>query len=291
MAATVQQAERAAADHQHRLSPGAGRERQHRVQRHAERFHQTAASSLSRIRGRGAAASGGPPSPRTSRRAGRRSSRSACPGEMPPSVVRWQNRGCPAAQRRTMARGRATAAEERIEHDRSPGSVLRPLSVTRHHLVTEHRRKGRERREDGAGVSGEQRHVGAADTGQDRAEADPVIGPGRDGWGVSVQANPGHPAAGHGGEARPSRRSARWFKADAPKRWRTPRVDPATSLGGQSIGTRRTMLGPTRSRISSRLWPVMVRPWFLRPMTARDGSGACRTSSATSSASSSVPQG
>ena len=59
----------------------------------------------------------------------------------------------------------------------------------------------------------------------------------------------------------------------------------------QSIGTRRTMLGPTRSRISSRLWPVMVRPWFLRPMTARDGSGACRTNSATSTASSSVPQG
>ena len=63
-------------------------------------------------------------------------------------------------------------------------------------------------------------------------------------------------------------------------------------LGGVSpSGPGARCVGPTRSRISSRLWPVMVRPWFLRPMTARDGSGACRTSSATSSASSSVPQG
>ena len=37
----------------------------------------------------------------------------------------------------------------------------------------------------------------------------------------------------------------------------------------RNIGTWRWMCGPTRSKISSRLGPVIVSPWFLRPMIAR----------------------
>ena len=57
------------------------------------------------------------------------------------------------------------------------------------------------------------------------------------------------------------------------------------------IGTRGTMWSPTRSKISSRLWPVIVSPWFRSPTTARDGSGAARTRSATEDASCTVPHG
>ena len=46
-----------------------------------------------------------------------------------------------------------------------------------------------------------------------------------------------------------------------------------------------------RSKISSRLTPVIVRPWFLRPTTQRAGSSASRTKSATALPSSRVPQG
>ena len=59
----------------------------------------------------------------------------------------------------------------------------------------------------------------------------------------------------------------------------------------QSMGTLRTMRPSMRSKISSRLWPVMVRPWLRWPTTARLGSGASRTSSATDCASSTVPHG
>ena len=65
-------------------------------------------------------------------------------------------------------------------------------------------------------------------------------------------------------------------------------VKPAMN---QSMGTLRTMRPSMRSKISSRLWPVMVRPWLRWPTTARVGSGAWRTSSATDSASSTVPHG
>ena len=63
------------------------------------------------------------------------------------------------------------------------------------------------------------------------------------------------------------------------------------AVAAQSMGTLRTILPSMRSKISSRLWPVMVRPWLRWPTTARDGSGAWRTSSATDSASSTVPHG
>ena len=59
----------------------------------------------------------------------------------------------------------------------------------------------------------------------------------------------------------------------------------------QSIGYLRTMRPSMSSKISSRVCPVMVRPWLRWPTTARDGSGARRTSSATASASSTVPHG
>jgi hypothetical protein len=60
---------------------------------------------------------------------------------------------------------------------------------------------------------------------------------------------------------------------------------------GQSMGTLRAMRPSMRAKISSRLWPVMVRPWLRWPTMARLGSGASRTSSATDSASSTVPHG
>ena len=62
-------------------------------------------------------------------------------------------------------------------------------------------------------------------------------------------------------------------------------------VAAQSIGTLRTILPSMRAKISSRLWPVIVSPWLRWPTTARDGSGAWRTSSATDSASSTVPHG
>ena len=56
--------------------------------------------------------------------------------------------------------------------------------------------------------------------------------------------------------------------------------------GLHAMGTVRMSLPSMRSRISSRLLPVMVRPWFLSPTTARAGSGASLTLSATAWASS-----
>ena len=47
------------------------------------------------------------------------------------------------------------------------------------------------------------------------------------------------------------------------------------------IGTWRRTFGATRSRISDRLSPVHVRPWFRRPITACAGSGSSATRSAT----------
>ena len=57
------------------------------------------------------------------------------------------------------------------------------------------------------------------------------------------------------------------------------------------IGTWRRTFGATRSRISDRLSPVHVRPWFRRPITACAGSGSSATRSATAIASSCVPHG
>jgi hypothetical protein len=65
-------------------------------------------------------------------------------------------------------------------------------------------------------------------------------------------------------------------------------VEPAAA---QVIGTWRSTFGATRSRISVRLSPVQVMPWFRRPMTACAGSGSSATRSATASASCCVPQG
>ena len=205
---------------------------------------------------------------------------------MPPSVARSQNRACPAAQRRQGSSPRTTQPMTGSTTTRRP-SLLDHAD----HFVAQHRREGGEWRQDCAGMAGQQRHVGAADAGQRGTQADPVIAP-RDGWVVSVQLQPGHPAAGQAGQAIAEQAQrplvgGRRAEAQPQAARRSGHVVGAS----QSIGTRRTILGPTRSRISSRLWPVMVRPWFLRPMTARAGSGACRTSSATSSASSSVPHG
>ena len=136
-----------------------------------------------------------------------------------------------------------------------------------------------------------QRHVRAADTGQRGTHADPVLGP-QCGWVVSAQLQPRHPTPGHAWQAIPEqlqRSLVDGRRAEAQPQ--AARRSGHLLESSQSIGTRRTILGPTRSRISSRLSPVMVRPWFFRPMTARAGSGACRTSSATSIASSSVPHG
>lgn len=59
----------------------------------------------------------------------------------------------------------------------------------------------------------------------------------------------------------------------------------------QDMGTCRRILPSMRSKMSSRFGPVMVRPWFFSPMTARAGSGDLRTSSATAWPSCRVPHG
>ena len=62
-------------------------------------------------------------------------------------------------------------------------------------------------------------------------------------------------------------------------------------LAAQVIGTCRKTFGATRSRISARVSPVHVRPWFRSPITAWAGSGSCATRSATATASCCVPHG
>ena len=57
------------------------------------------------------------------------------------------------------------------------------------------------------------------------------------------------------------------------------------------IGTWRSTFGSMRSKISSRLSPVMVRPWLRRPITAWSGRAPGARSSATATASSTVPHG
>ncbi len=57
------------------------------------------------------------------------------------------------------------------------------------------------------------------------------------------------------------------------------------------MGTWTSITGSIRSKISCRLGPVMVRPWFLSPTMVRPGSGASRMMSDTAVASSRVPQG
>lgn len=65
------------------------------------------------------------------------------------------------------------------------------------------------------------------------------------------------------------------------------RVLPEGRRGrGQDMGTWRRILPSMRSNISGRLRPVMVRPWFLSPITAQAGSGLLFTSPATALASS-----
>ena len=58
-----------------------------------------------------------------------------------------------------------------------------------------------------------------------------------------------------------------------------------------SIGIWRRMSGSIRSRIAIRLGPVTVMPWLRRPITASPGFGSAARSSATLTASSSVPHG
>ena len=61
--------------------------------------------------------------------------------------------------------------------------------------------------------------------------------------------------------------------------------------GQAIIGTCTSITGSMRSKMSSRLVPVTVMPWFLSPTTACDGSCSSRMMSATATASSAVPQG
>src|SRR5690606_3656518 len=57
------------------------------------------------------------------------------------------------------------------------------------------------------------------------------------------------------------------------------------ALSPQDMGTWGTIFRSIRSKMSSRSRPVMVRPWFLRPTTAREGSSARMICSATALAS------
>ena len=203
--------------------------------------------------------------------------------------------GRPLAEARLPGRAAAAwlEAAHRAGDDRVHHRPARPVLLDHaDHLVAQHRREGGERRQDrrwrarsaapcrcrrcrpGSDARGPSPSPGSAGGSYRCSCSQGIQPPARRGRRVTQQAQ--RPLIrGRRAEAQPqaARRSGHLLRS------------------GQSIGTRRTMLGPTRSRISSRLWPVMVRPWFLRPMTARDGSGACRTSSATSSASSSVPHG
>jgi len=57
------------------------------------------------------------------------------------------------------------------------------------------------------------------------------------------------------------------------------------------IGTWVSITGSIRSKMSSSVGPVIVRPWFLRPTIAWAGSASSRMMSATATASSAVPHG
>ena len=72
-----------------------------------------------------------------------------------------------------------------------------------------------------------------------------------------------------------------------------PRSPARSALppGQAIIGTCTSITGSMRSKMSSRLVPVTVMPWFLSPTTACDGSCSSRMMSATATASSAVPQG
>jgi hypothetical protein len=71
----------------------------------------------------------------------------------------------------------------------------------------------------------------------------------------------------------------------------TPAKPASRERRAYIIGTCRRIFGSIRSRIRIRLGPVTVIPWLRSPITASFGFGSAARSSATLTASSSVPHG
>jgi hypothetical protein len=248
-----EQPQRPGPDHQHPL-PRGRRPGEHRVQRHAERLDQRGGLIAQRIGNRmqlaavhdhGVGPSAGQVRAVPDQQAGRDAAlgRPLAESRLPGSAAAA---GLQASHQ---------AADDRVDHH-APTVLLDHADD----LVTEHRGKRGERRQDGAGVPGQQGHIGPAHAGQGGAQAHPV-GATVGGWVVSVQLQPGHPAAGQARQPTTQQAERALVGGGCAEAQAQAASGVGHALGaGQSIGTWRTMLGPTRSRISSRLWPVMVSP-------------------------------
>src|SRR6476620_2272685 len=150
-------------------------------------------------------------------------------------------------------------------------------------LVSRRHRERGERHQGGAGPVQDCTHVAATDPAQDRCNPQPIRSGQRFLAGRDLPQS-GNRAALEHGQRQPIGRAYREVARQRELVLERPHRR-------QLMGTWRRILPLMRAKISSRLSPVIVRPWLRSPMTAWPGSGSCRTRSATVSANSKVPPG